>query len=66
MSKWQNTLEKQRRTARQLKLCSIVLIVYLMLIIIYILAIKSTKERNAARFGNDVVKRKFIIASGHR
>jgi cytoskeletal protein RodZ len=62
MSKWQSTIEKQRKTARQLKLCSIVLIVYLMLIIVYILAIKSIKQRNAARFGNEVVKRKFVAS----
>ena len=61
MSKSLRIRTKEERSARQLKLCSIVLIVYLVAIILYILAIKDSKQRNATRFGNDIAKKKILI-----
>lgn len=49
------------KTLRQLKLCSILLILYFAAIIIYILATKDIKQQNVKRFSNREAHKVFLL-----
>ncbi|RFS17726.1 hypothetical protein D0T08_00280 [Emticicia sp. C21] len=60
MKRGHNIWSGDTQTLRQLKLCSILLILYFVAIIIYILAIKDTKKQNVRQFSNKETKR-FLV-----
>jgi succinate dehydrogenase hydrophobic anchor subunit len=61
MKRGQKIWKADTRTLRQLKLCSILLVLYFAAILIYILAIKDSNKENVKQFSNKVVNKVFLL-----
>lgn len=58
MKRGQKIWSRDTKTLRQLKLCSILLILYFAAIIVYILA---TKDQNEQRFGTKKASKRLLL-----
>lgn len=61
MKRGQKIWNRETNTLKQLKLCSILLVLYFTAIIIYILAAKDSKQENVKRFSNNKVSKKLLF-----